>query len=80
MTTFSFNLSDFVLVWWGILYEAMPFVVLGTLLSGIVERCVSRETVVRFFPKNRVVGIGASACLQAAELPTCWPPRSSTRW
>ncbi len=63
MTAFSFNLSDFVLVWWGILYEAMPFVVLGTLLSGIVERCVSRETVVRFFPKSRAVGIGASACL-----------------
>ncbi len=61
MTSFSFNLSDFVFVWWGLLYEAMPFVVVGTLLSGFVERCVSRETVVRFFPKNRVLGIGASA-------------------
>ena len=63
MSSFSFNLSDFVFVWWGLLYEAMPFVVLGTLLSGFVERCVSRETVVRFFPKNRVLGIAASACL-----------------
>lgn len=63
MSTFSFDWSDFVFVWWGILYEALPFVVLGTLLSGIVERCVSRETVVRLFPKNRVVGIGVSACL-----------------
>lgn len=70
MTTFSFNLSDFVLVWWGILYEAMPFVVLGTLLSGLVERCVSQEAVVRFFPKNRVVGIGVSA-LMGLVFPMC---------
>ena len=63
MSAFSFNLSDFVLIWWGILYEAMPFVVLGTILSGFLERCVSREMVVRFFPKNRAVGIVASACV-----------------
>jgi len=63
MTAFSLNLSDFVFVWWAILYEAMPFVVLGTLVSGLVERCVSRETIVRVFPKNRLLGIGVSACL-----------------
>lgn len=63
MADFSFNLSDFVFVWWGLLYEAMPFVILGTLLSGVVERCVSRETVVRFFPKNRLLGIAASAAM-----------------
>ena len=60
---FSFDLNDFVFVWWGILYEAMPFVVLGTILSGFLERCVSREMVVRFFPKNRAVGIVVSACV-----------------
>lgn len=63
MSSFSFNLSDFVMVWWGLLYEALPFVVLGTLVSGAVERCVSRETVVRFFPRSRILGIGASACM-----------------
>ena len=63
MSAFSFNLSDFVLIWWGILYEAMPFVVLGTIFSGFLERCVSREMVVRFFPKNRALGIVVSACV-----------------
>lgn len=63
MRAYSFNLSDFVFVWWGLLYEAIPFVVLGALLSGLVERCLSRETVARFFPRNRLLGIGASACL-----------------
>lgn len=63
MAGFSLNLSDFTMIWWGLLYEAMPFVVLGTLVSGLVERCVSRETVVRLFPKNRALGIAASACM-----------------
>jgi uncharacterized membrane protein YraQ (UPF0718 family) len=70
MTAFSLNLSDFVLVWWAILYEALPFVVLGALLSGFVERCLSRETVVRLFPKNRLLGIAASGCLGLV-LPMC---------
>jgi len=63
MTPFSFNLSDFVFVWWGLLYEAMPFVAVGALLSGFVERCLSRRTVVRFFPRRRAVGIAACAGL-----------------
>ena len=63
MSTFSFNLPDFVLVWWALLYEALPFVALGALMSGLLERCVSRETVVRFFPQNRLLGIAASACI-----------------
>ncbi|MCX6907545.1 MAG: permease, partial [Verrucomicrobia bacterium] len=63
MRAFSFNLGDFVFVWWGLLYETLPFLALGALLSGIVERCVSRETVARFFPRNRWLGIGVSALL-----------------
>ena len=70
MSAFSFNTPDFVFVWWGLLYEAMPFVVVGTLLSGFVERCVSRETVARFFPKSRILGIAASG-LMGLVFPMC---------
>lgn len=63
MTDFSFNLSDFVLVWWGLLFEALPFVVVGAILSGLLECYVSSETVARLFPKNRVLGIVLSACI-----------------
>jgi uncharacterized membrane protein YraQ (UPF0718 family) len=63
MSGFSFDLSDFVFVWWGLLYEAIPFVAVGALLSGAVERCLSREMVVRWFPRHRGLGIAASACL-----------------
>jgi uncharacterized membrane protein YraQ (UPF0718 family) len=55
MNSFSFNLQDFVFVWWALLYEAMPFVALGAIVSGFLERCLSRDAVVRFFPQNRVL-------------------------
>ena len=63
MNTFSFNLSDFVFVWWALLYEALPFVVVGAILSGFLECCVSSEAVARFFPKNRVLGIAITVLL-----------------
>lgn len=63
MSPFTFNLSDFVFVWWGLLYEALPFVAVGALLAGFVERCVSRATIARFFPRNRWWGLAASAGL-----------------
>ena len=67
---FSFNLNDFVLVWLSLLYEGLPFVALGSIISGTVETFVSREAVVRCVPRNRVVGIVASAFLGMA-FPMC---------
>ncbi|MBT3374810.1 MAG: permease [Lentisphaerae bacterium] len=60
---FSFSLNDFVLVWMSLLYEALPFIALGSIISGVVETFVSREAVVRYMPRNRAVGIVASAFL-----------------
>ncbi len=70
MSSFSFNFSDFVFVWWGLLFEAIPFVVVGSLISGIVERFLSRQTVARLFPRRRSIGIAASGCLGLL-LPMC---------
>lgn len=70
MRAFSFNLADFVFVWWSLLYEAIPFVALGALVSGIMERCLSREGVARLFPRRRGVGIAVSALLGLL-LPLC---------
>jgi len=67
---FSLNLNDFVLVWMSLLYEAIPFVALGSIVSGLVETFVSRETVVRWMPRHRGVGILVSAFLGIA-FPMC---------
>lgn len=70
MSQFSFNLSDFVFVWWGLLYEALPFVALGALVSGLVECYLSREAVARLFPRRPGIGVAAGACLGLV-LPMC---------
>ena len=67
---FSFNLSDFTLVWLSLLYEALPFVALGSLLSGFVEVFVSREAVARFLPRNPVAATVVAAFAGVA-VPMC---------
>jgi uncharacterized membrane protein YraQ (UPF0718 family) len=37
----------------GILIEALPFLVLGTLVSGLIEAFVRQEDVLRWLPRNR---------------------------
>jgi uncharacterized membrane protein YraQ (UPF0718 family) len=39
----------------GIFIEAAPFLLLGTLVSGLIEALVSQEMLLRFLPGNRVV-------------------------
>jgi len=63
MNVFSFSLNDFVLVWMSLLYEALPFVALGSIISGFVETFVSRAAVARWMPRRRLLGILASAFL-----------------
>ena len=55
-TTFSIIFSSIVL-------EAMPFMLLGTMIGGLVEVFISRDHLVRFLPKNRILAIAAAAFL-----------------
>jgi uncharacterized membrane protein YraQ (UPF0718 family) len=67
---FSFNLNDFVLVWLSLLYEALPFIAVGAVVSGIIAACVSRELIARLLPGNRFVALCLSAVLGLA-FPVC---------
>src|SRR5947209_144614 len=46
-----------------ILYEAMPFIVLGAVIAGFLEELVPQQLVSRFVPRNHAVAIGFSALL-----------------
>lgn len=46
-------LSTFTTRFLGIFIEAVPFLILGSLVSGLIEIFVSRETLIRFVPNNR---------------------------
>jgi uncharacterized membrane protein YraQ (UPF0718 family) len=52
----SARLPDFATVFLGIFIEAAPFLLFGTLASGIVEVFIAKDTFTRLVPKQRVFG------------------------
>jgi uncharacterized membrane protein YraQ (UPF0718 family) len=54
---------DFILTFTSILWEALPFIVLGAVIAGILEELVPQEVVARLIPRNHYLAIGVSACL-----------------
>jgi uncharacterized membrane protein YraQ (UPF0718 family) len=55
--------KDFILFFTSILYEAMPFIVLGAVIAGILEELVPQQLIARVIPKNRALAIAMSALL-----------------
>lgn len=54
----------------GIFIEAAPFLLLGTLVSGLLEVFISREDVVRWVPRNPILATVAGAFMGFA-FPVC---------
>jgi uncharacterized protein len=53
-----------------IILEALPFVILGSLVSGIIEVFVPKEAVARLLPKRKLLGVLAAATL-GVFVPVC---------
>jgi len=70
MSWFSFHFSDFALSFLGIIFEGIPFLVLGSLMSGAVEAFVPRESITKWLPKNYAASIVVCALLGLV-LPMC---------
>jgi uncharacterized membrane protein YraQ (UPF0718 family) len=49
--------QDFALAFLSILFEGVPFILLGTLISGFVDIYLPAGTMDRFLPKNRVLAV-----------------------
>lgn len=54
----------------GIFIEAIPFLMLGTLVSGLIEAFMRREDLVRLIPRNRYLATAVGAFLGFA-FPVC---------
>lgn len=67
---FSDSLLTFNVVFISILLEALPFVLLGVMISGIIQVFVSEEQIRRFIPRNKFLAIIVS-CLVGALFPAC---------
>lgn len=60
---FSFNLADFSYSFLSILFEGIPFILFGTLLSGLIDQFLPARVMTRLIPHRPAVGICVSALL-----------------
>ena len=49
-------IKDISIVFISIFFESLPFLLLGSLISAVIETYVSNETIAKLIPKNRVLG------------------------
>ncbi len=63
MTWFSFHPGDFAVAFLSVLLEGIPFLLLGSLISGLVDAFVAPERLARILPKNPVAAICVSGLL-----------------
>ena len=63
MPWFTFQLNDFAYSFLSVLFEGIPFLLLGSLISGLVDVFVSAERMQRLLPKNQAAAIGISGLL-----------------
>jgi uncharacterized membrane protein YraQ (UPF0718 family) len=57
------QVKNFIITFTSILYEAMPFIVLGALIAGLLEELVPQQLVARLIPRSRALAIGIGGLL-----------------
>lgn len=57
------EVKDFIIDFLSVFYEAFPFIVLGSIIAGILEELVPQQFFGRVMPKNRFLAISLSALL-----------------
>lgn len=63
MNWFVFNPGDFAVSFLSVLLEGIPFLLLGSIISGIIEACVSPQRLAAALPKNRSLAVCVSGLL-----------------
>ncbi|MBR3898509.1 MAG: permease [Bacilli bacterium] len=58
------------IIFTSIFFESLPFLLLGSLISAIIETYVSNETIAKIIPKNKILGSIVGVCL-GFFLPAC---------
>jgi uncharacterized membrane protein YraQ (UPF0718 family) len=55
--------EQYILVFTSIVYEALPFIVLGVVIAGLLEEFVPQQAIAKIVPRNRVVAIALGGFL-----------------
>ncbi|MSR29882.1 MAG: permease [Gemmataceae bacterium] len=56
-------MKDFILIFTSIFYEALPFIVVGAIIAGVLEEMLPQNLIARILPKSKLLGIGMGALL-----------------
>jgi uncharacterized membrane protein YraQ (UPF0718 family) len=59
----TLRVVNFIITFTGILYEALPFIVLGAVVAGFLEEMVPQRWVAKVIPRSRVLAIGIGGLL-----------------
>jgi uncharacterized membrane protein YraQ (UPF0718 family) len=55
--------EQYILVFTSIVYEALPFIVLGVIIAGLLEEFVPQQFIAKIIPKNRILAIALGGFL-----------------
>lgn len=66
----SRNIEDFSTIFLSIIFEGIPFILIGALASSIIQIFVSEEAIAKIIPKNQFVGV-IIASLVGLVFPVC---------
>ena len=57
------QIKNFIVTFTSILYEALPFIVFGAIIAGIVEELIPQRLIARLIPRNRILAIAIGGFL-----------------
>jgi uncharacterized membrane protein YraQ (UPF0718 family) len=57
------QIKNFIVTFTSILYEALPFIVFGAVIAGVVEELIPPRLIQRLIPRNRVLAIAMGGLL-----------------
>jgi uncharacterized membrane protein YraQ (UPF0718 family) len=57
------DIDRFLVIFPSIVYEALPFIIIGALISGVLEELLPQQTFAKLIPKRRWLAIAGSALL-----------------
>lgn len=60
---FTFQIEDFAYAFLSVLLEGVPFILLGTLLSGVIDQFLPARWMTRFLPRNPFLAICVSGSM-----------------
>ncbi|EKQ57080.1 MULTISPECIES: permease [unclassified Clostridium] len=67
---YSHEIGDFASIFTSIVLEAMPFIILGSAISAIIQTCISEKFIAKIIPKASILGY-MGAALIGLVFPVC---------